>query len=770
MNKLAFGLSLALTSLAFSAKAVSSTASGGDWWSPDSWNGGVPPVAGGSADILGSATMTVKAGDVVTNTFLWIYRDASGGAQMVLESGACVTNCRTRVGVTSGTPKEGCVARLVINDGASFVKEAGSGDGKGTEFTTYEGSEIIQKGGLVWSDVNESFSSRGFYDQQGGTNSANIIQIANATYDPETFTTYHLHQGAYLDMPSFMVSAGTAILQGDWNKTGQVGRGLTQFYAGGVGNSNGRILFLSVTNTLSSGLYVGTHSSQVRQNPTGVVDFVNAEMTFAKSPSVATSNGQNGRGVLRFDNSRIWAKAGIDLLDNTAFTARGGRTAYLAVTNGANVATMAAAFTGNPWTCSDADFFAWQAGQGASVGSYFYPGSEVLVENGTYRVSDRIFFGGGKVRIGNKGKMACYRFYSTASTTAKTVDSGEIIVEDGGEFYVHASDFCFGPPNQAAMGPYVGDQTFRLRGGRVTLPSGMIKLGASENTTRFEVSGGTLDPNTVFFYNVPGSVEVAFKGSSYTADISGVYTNKTGGFVKDDVLLEFTLDKSPNHIQAVNYSGSNAGGTYTPRRCGNLRVKLDGGILVTDRDQFTLLTTSHKNSTFNDFGGAGDFLSLPDANLWEEVLSSNSRTCSVQLVAATCAAKWDEDAIALAKPLPMGSVELSNVSTNKMKELCVGLSVKAADGSALGDDALAALKDNLVAAGYTNSVCEAGAAYNLTAVIPPDAIGNGNRRFVWDFTETKGIKTIDTVVTNALVTALSFRSCPLHTGMTLIFR
>ena len=744
------------------AAAITSTAEGGDWNSPDSWAGESSPTAGDTANILGSATMTVSAGETVTNVFILLYRDASGGAQLNIASGACVTNCRVRFGVASGTPAENATSRVVLEPGGLFVKDSSS-----NEFTTYAGNVFEQRGGLVQSDVNESFSAESLYDQKGGTNRASIIQISAATFAPETFTNYYLHSGARLDIGSFMVSGGTALMEGDWNTTASPGeRGATQFYAGGVGDSFGRLLFSGVTNEISTALYAGCHSSQTRQNPTGVVDIVNSEIVLAAAPILASSKGTNGQGVMRLDNSRLQSYATFALLDASAMTALNGRTASLVVLNNSNLAVVSKGFSGDPWTSSDDDFFS----QTDSVGFYVYPGSDVFIGDGTMRVRDRIFFAGGRVRIGRGGRLACNRFYSTAPTTQKTVGSGELVIEDGGELYVKQGDFCFGPPNNASMGPYVCDQTLRLKGGTITLPTGYVKLGATGNTTRLEVSGGTLPSKTVLWYMVPGSVEVAFKGSAYTADISGVHTNTAGGFTSNDVLLEFTLDKSPQHIRAVNMSGSNGGGTYTPRRCGNLRVKLDGGILFTDRDEFALLTTSHNNSTFNDYGGAGDFVSLPDATLWEEVLSSNSRTCSVRLASTELATSWEDGSLVLPEAMPMGSIQLSGISTNYMGELKVSMSVTAADGSALGADALASLKDGLVAAGYSNSTCSVGAQYNLTAAVPADAIGDGDRRFVWDFTETKGIKTVNTVVTNAVLSAVSFNAQPRYKGFQIIFR
>lgn len=751
------------------AGTITSTAEGGDWNSPDSWAGGESPTAGDNANILGSATMTLSAGETVTNVFISLYRDASGGAQLNIASGACVTNCCVRFGVASGTPAENATSRVVLEPGGLFVKDSSS-----NEFTTYAGNVFEQRGGLVQSDVNESFSAKSLYDQKGGTNRASIIQISAATFAPETFTNYHLHSGARLDIGSFMVSGGTALMEGDWNTTASPGeRGATQFYAGGLGNSFGRLLFSGVTNEISTVMYAGCHSSQTRQNPTGVVDIVNSEIVIATAPVLASNTGTNGRGVMRLDNSRVHSYENITLLDGSAMTALNGRTASLVVTNNSILAIIPNDFAYDPWTCSDSEFFAYYpAHKTQSRGLTVNPGGDVFIENGIVRVSDRIFVGGGRIRIGRGGRLACYRFFSHSPSTVgvKTVGTGEIVVEDGGELYVNTGDFCIGPVSGNAKESNVCDQTLHMKGGTLNLPAGMIKLGASNNTTRFEVSGGTLPSNAVLLYMVPGSVEVAFKGSAYTADISGVSTNTAGGFTYDDVLLEFTLDKSPRHIRAVNMSGSNNGGRYVPRRCGNLRVKLDGGILVTDRDEFALLTTSHKNSSFNAFGGAGDFVSLPDPHLWEEVLSSNSRTCSVRLVSTELTANWKNGVVTLPSAMSMGSIQLANVRTNNMSELKVQMSVTAADGSALGADALSALRDGLVAAGYTNSVCSVGETYNLTAAVPSDVIGNGDRRFVWDFTETKGIKTVGTVVTNALVTSVAFSPRPIVPGFKIIVR
>ena len=52
----------------------------------------------------------------------------------------------------------------------------------------------------------------------------------------------------------------------------------------------------------------------------------------------------------------------------------------------------------------------------------------------------------------------------------------------------------------------------------------------------------------------------------------------------------------------------------------------------------------------------------------------------------------------------MGHVTVAGLSTNHLVELAVRMQVTAADGSAIDSGELSALVDDLIAAGYTNSL------------------------------------------------------------------
>ena len=61
----------------------------------------------------------------------------------------------------------------------------------------------------------------------------------------------------------------------------------------------------------------------------------------------------------------------------------------------------------------------------------------------------------------------------------------------------------------------------------------------------------------------------------------------------------------------------------------------------------------------------------------------------------------------------------------------------------------------LVAAGYTNSTVLADGDYNVKVAVPETYVTPGSSLFVWDFTQTASIGTVETVVTNASIEALS---------------
>jgi hypothetical protein len=79
---------------------------------------------------------------------------------------------------------------------------------------------------------------------------------------------------------------------------------------------------------------------------------------------------------------------------------------------------------------------------------------------------------------------------------------------------------------------------------------------------------------------------------------------------------------------------------------------------------------------------------------------------------------------------------------------------------------------DFVAAGYTNSAVETEGDYNVKLVIPAADVVDRSvaplSSFAWDFTQTLSITNVESVVTNATVTALELEYTKLPYPGTLI--
>lgn len=184
-------------------------------------------------------------------------------------------------------------------------------------------------------------------------------------------------------------------------------------------------------------------------------------------------------------------------------------------------------------------------------------------------------------------------------------------------------------------------------------------------------------------------------------------------------------------------------------RCGHLRARLDGGVLLTATNAWTVMRK--ENGTFND---TRNYLSVPDANLWDTLLTEDAKESVLALTGKQAELAVRGTSAALFAPTPMGHVTVGGAVTNFLIDLVFRLRVKAADGSALVSEAVVALADELVAAGYTNSAAETSGSYNLKVAVPRERVTPGDLFFVWDFTRTEGVKSVGIVTTNALVDAV----------------
>jgi hypothetical protein len=188
-------------------------------------------------------------------------------------------------------------------------------------------------------------------------------------------------------------------------------------------------------------------------------------------------------------------------------------------------------------------------------------------------------------------------------------------------------------------------------------------------------------------------------------------------------------------------------------RCGHLRVRLDGGVLLSATNAFVVM--KKRSGTFTD---TRNYLSLPDTSLWATSLVSGATEATIALTGKQADLAMHGQQSATFGAVPMGYVAVGNLTTNLLIELVVRLRATAADGSALTTEGLNALVGGLVGAGYTNSAAEASGIYNLKVAVPQESVVPGGACFAWDFTRTAGIKSVGVVTTNALVSAVSVES------------
>ena len=296
-------------------------------------------------------------------------------------------------------------------------------------------------------------------------------------------------------------------------------------------------------------------------------------------------------------------------------------------------------------------------------------------------------------------------------------------------------------PNQSYMF-YIGGATASsgpgsfIQSGGVVTNSETMYLGrySTNHVGRYEISGGTLDSQVKDVAIEKTRVaEFCVKGSAPVINLRS-FNAKTNEFS-----LEFVLDKSPEHLAPVNFTYDRA------YRCGHLHVGMDGGVLLSKTNQFTLLrwTNGYVASSY-------DYLSRPDTNMWtEEVTADSPRASRITLsdgykqadlsIGGTSSASFAEHA--------MGHVTVANLSTNRLTGLVIRMDVNEQAKS------VSNLVADMIAAGYTNSVVESFGDYDLKLVIPPDCVVDKSVEspsiFAWDFTDPT------TGVTNATVTAVS---------------
>jgi hypothetical protein len=280
-----------------------------------------------------------------------------------------------------------------------------------------------------------------------------------------------------------------------------------------------------------------------------------------------------------------------------------------------------------------------------------------------------------------------------------------------------------------------GPGTFIQTGGVWTNDTNIYLARYSTNHVgRYEISGGILY-SPIRDLNIPKTRVAEFRLTGSAPDVTFRALNSG----TNEFLLEFVLDKSPEHLAPIKFTG----GAY---RCGHLRVGMDGGVVLSQTNAFTLMKWLSANPSLSY-----DYLSRPDSNMWVESLTTVSPRKS--LITLSDGYKQADLGIggttsAIFAERAMGHVTVANISTNRLLGLVVRMAVNEQAENVTN------LVEDMIAAGYTNSVVESSGSYDLKLVIPLEYVVDksviSSSIFAWDFTDPT------TGVTNATVTAVSF--------------
>jgi len=266
----------------------------------------------------------------------------------------------------------------------------------------------------------------------------------------------------------------------------------------------------------------------------------------------------------------------------------------------------------------------------------------------------------------------------------------------------------------------------------------------------YEISGGSLVATnyaiTIQNLTMPNVPTFRVKGSDPIIDMR--YLN--GG--TKPFYLEYILDKSDEHIAPINFYWDRA------YRCGHLCIGLDGGVMLSKDNSFRLMNWNSSTSA-----GYGDYLSKPDPNMWTETLTTaNPAHDDITLANGYKMGNLDFDGTTSAQfaEQSMGHVTVENISKRKLVNLVMRMAVTEKDKN------LSEIVDDLVDAGYTNSIAETSGIYNLKVAIPAEYVVDSSdvatSYFAWDFTDTTS------GTTNATVTAIEVQKENLPPVGTLI--
>jgi len=711
----AAGAALAAVMTAAEALSVNVTWQGpvegaGEWSVTNNWPAGTLPAPDDYVYVPPSRTAVVGEATTATVTRVYVENSSLGAGVLRLDGGVLTNVAIITVGTSASASHTG---RLEIVRG--FCQSSPTGN-----LTVGDYGRVDMTGGEVSNATITIGGNGNRFTQDGGTNRVTALYVG---YNGVGSGQYLLN-GGLLDSPGVIIGAGNYGQKGYMEMNGGALSPIVSFQIPQNTLNSGELVLNHVTNAIS-GLYIAGGGNGTRHSYTGSVTMTGCDI--ALTYLEMGNKTSNCCARLLIDGGKLWYKGG------PAIPNVGGNQAILTLTNGATLLV------------SSTEDIALSANRNLTVGN----GGELRIHGGTVRIQDRLFmYDGGKIEM-TDGVFVPGRVFSGGGGPTSPC----VFYMKGGLF-APIGDFLLGGDGNST--PTSNSQipvTFIQTGGTVSNTTVQLSVSSTNAVSRYEISGGALAPNLAFRINVSNVSELCVKGSAPDVTMSYIYDPNARSF-----LLECVLDKSLGHLAPMRFTSS-AG-----YRCGHLRARLDGGVLLSASDTFTVM--KKLSGTFTD---ARNYLSVPDSGLWVTSLVAGATESAITLAGKQAELVMHGAQSASFAAVPMGHVTVGNVATNFLVELIVRMRATAADGSEITPEGLTALAEGLVDAGYTNSAAETSGIYNLKVAVPQAYVAPGSAFFAWDFTRTAGIKTVGTVTTNALVNAVSVEAVKAISTGTVIF-
>jgi len=601
----------------------------GEWSVTNYWPGGTLPTAADRVWIRENRTALVGDGTAVTGTAI-VVENRTADAGVLRLDGGVLTNVTLTVGSSTSYPATTGrmeIVRGIINTTQSIIVGGyGRVDMTGGEVSTYRS----YVGG-----------ASGCFVQDGGTNRVPVIYVGYIG----NMGQYSLNDGL-LEFSTAIIGAGGTGQKGYMEiNGGEISPGATFEFPQNTRNE-GELALNNVTNSINV-IRIAGGGNNTRHSYTGLVSMAGCDIELTTLDMANKISNCCARLVI--DSGKLWCKNSVSLLNNT--DNQNENQAILTVTNGAAL------------QISTTEDISASSSVNLQVGN----GGELRIHGGTVLIADRLFLGAGGVIEMTDGVFLPNRIFSTGgglTTPSVFLMKGGLLAlrtTSYNQFYLGGD--ANSVPNSQSQVPV----TFIQTGGVVSNTAVVLSRASTNAVTRYEISGGALAPNFRFQINVPDVSELCIKGSAPDLTMGYIIAND------DNFLLECVLDKSLGHLAPMQFTSTSG------YRCGHLRARLDGGVMLSATNDFTVM--KKLNGTFDD---TRNYLSVPDESLWVTSLVAGATESAVKLTGKQADLAMNGQKSAAFTGVPMGHVTVAGLTTNHLIELVVRMQVTAANGSPIG--------------------------------------------------------------------------------------